>query len=251
MLIDLEQLILDYGDLKITKKQLMQHLTCADYQKLAGKIKRAQEFRAFKTADRNLEVLYISGKPGMGKTVYAKYLAERLLHFDYFVSGSGDDFLDGYDKEECIILDDFRASSMRFMEVLKFLDNNTNSSIRSRYQNKDISNTKLIILTSVYPPQLLYSMFKSDEGAKEPAQQFYRRIGNRYFRIEDDGDIAELSTDSDDWTGQSLGNINDVFKELGIDVKAKHKNSLLTDLMKPIDKAGCKDPFYEQDEIPY
>ena len=108
MFIDLEQLILDYGDLKISKRQLMSQLTAADYIKLAGKIKKAAEFRSAKITARNLEVIYINGKSGSGKTVFAKYLAEQL-HFDFFVSGSGEDFLDGYDKEECIILDDYEG----------------------------------------------------------------------------------------------------------------------------------------------
>ena len=54
MFIDLEQLILDYGDLKISKRQLMSQLTAADYIKLAGKIKKAAEFRSAKITARNL-----------------------------------------------------------------------------------------------------------------------------------------------------------------------------------------------------
>ena len=248
MFIDLEQLILDYGDLKISKRQLMSQLTAADYIKLAGKIKKAAEFRSAKITARNLEVIYINGKSGSGKTVFAKYLAEQL-HFDFFVSGSGEDFLDGYDKEECIILDDFRASSMKFMEMLKFLDNNTNSSVRSRYYNKDISNTKLIIITSVVPPQDLYSMFKNDTEFKEPAKQFYRRIGDVYFRIEDDGDIAGIDIESQDYNGESLGNIKDIFAKLGIDPTKKRAGSLISVFVKKTDNKGDKDPFWGGDDL--
>lgn len=222
---ELMQLVLDYGDLKISKKQLMSQLDSADYMSLASKIKKAAEFRSNKIVDRNLEVVYVTGPSGSGKTVLAKYLADKL-HFDYFVSGSGDDFLDKYDKEECIILDDFRASSMRFMEVLKFLDNNTNSTVRSRYYNKDISNTKLIVITSVVQPSELYTMFQHDDN-QEPVKQFYRRIGNRYFEINDKtGDIYEVDCYTLRETGNTLGNINDIFKELNINVN-KTKSSLL------------------------
>lgn len=232
MLIDLENLIDDYGELRISKKQLMSHLTHRDYQQLSSKIKKAQEYRSLKQIDRKLEVVYINGKSGSGKTVLGKYLADKL-HFDYFVSGSGDDILDGYDKEECIILDDFRAGSMRFMEVLKFLDNNTNSSVKSRYYNKDISNTKLIIITSVIKPQDLYSMFKTDEGVQEPAKQFYRRLNNIYYQIDDNGEIKAIDIDTDMYKGYTLGNINTIFKELNINVDKPLENSLLKKFFIP------------------
>lgn len=238
MFIDLEQLILDYGELKISKKQLMRSLSALDYQKLRSKIKAMQEYRAFKIGDRDMEVVYITGQSGSGKTVFAKYLADKL-HLDYFVSGSGDDFLDGYDKEECIILDDFRASSMRFAEMLKMTDNNTNSTVRSRYYNKDISNCHLMFMTSVYEPCDLYSMFKSDDGdspMKEPIMQFYRRLGNHFFKIESNGDIAEYATIDDLFkytkTNKTLGNINDVFKELNIVPGGVRTASLIGNLLK-------------------
>ena len=56
-----------------------------------------------KIKERNLEVVYITGGSGSGKTLSAKYFAEKF-GYDSFVSGSGDDFLDGYDKEECLII---------------------------------------------------------------------------------------------------------------------------------------------------
>lgn len=239
LFIDVEQLILDYGELKISKKQLMKHLSALDYQKLRSKIKAMQEYRSFKIGDRDMEVLYITGQSGSGKTVFAKYLADKL-HFDYFVSGSGDDFLDGYDKEECIILDDFRASSMRFAEMLKMTDNNTNSTVRSRYYNKDISNCHLMVMTSVYEPCDLYSMFKSDDGdtpMKEPIMQFYRRLGNHFFKIASNGDIEEFATDKNDMfkyikTGANLGNINEVFDELNIVPGGVRTTSLIGNLLK-------------------
>ena len=148
--INTEKLLQDYGNCKITKRQFMSVLQANPYgldwyMTNYSKITKAEKYRANLLKDRNLEVLYIAGPSGTGKTTLAKYYADKL-NYDPFVSGSGDDFLDGYDKEECIILDDFRAGSMKFAELLKFLDNNTGSSVRSRYYNKDINNCKLLIL---------------------------------------------------------------------------------------------------------
>lgn len=187
----LRQVFYDYGQCKISKRQLM------DYLKSSGKIaklihenhslyKHMKDLRQdLILQDRNLEVVYITGASGTGKTTAAKWLAEKL-HYDYFVSGSGDDVLDGYDKEECIILDDYRASVMSFSELLKFLDNHTNSSVKSRFKNKDISMCKLIVITSIYPPQQLYVNISRSEN-QEPLEQLMRRLKHKYYEIQGDG----------------------------------------------------------------
>lgn len=237
-MIDPMKYINDYGNLKLSKKKLFKILDenggAAIYQKYRSKIKAAAEYRSTKLVERNLEVVYITGTSGSGKTTLAKYLSDKL-NLDYFVSGSGEDFLDGYDREECIILDDFRASSMRFSEALKFLDNNTNSSVRSRYYNKDISSCRLIFITSVQEPQLLYGLFKQDDMVQEPAKQFFRRLGDKYYKIEDDGRIRGyhiINISEDELNGENLGNINDVFDELGIDPSNPHKDSLLSGFIR-------------------
>ena len=229
---DMYALINAYAELKISKKRLFTYLTFKDYgnSKIRTQIKAAQEYRALKIAQRNLEVVYISGSSGSGKTTFARFLAQKL-NFDEFVSGSGDDILDGYDKEEALILDDFRAGSMRFMEVLKMLDNNTNSSVKSRYNNKDLSNCKLIVITSIKAPKDLYSKLQED-GSDEPAEQFYRRLKHHYFNIEKTGEIVEYSLNADsfnDLTGRSLGKMSDVYNAMGIVPTAADSISMLND----------------------
>ena len=176
-----------YAQLDLTKRQFYKSLTLKDhpwnlYKQSANDIKKAEKLRASILLDRKLEVLYICGPSGSGKTTLAKYIAERK-GYDPFVNGSGDDILDGYDREECIILDDFRAGTMKFNELLKFLDNNTGSSVKSRYFNKDINNCKLLIITSVLKPGELYSFFKDDNGNtnNEPIEQLYRRLKHHYL----------------------------------------------------------------------
>ena len=124
--VDMNRLIAQYANLEITKKQFYKTINNQPngwelYRDFQKHILKAEKYRANVLKDRSLEVLYISGDSGSGKTTFAKYLAEKK-HYDPFVSGSGDDILDGYDKEECIILDDFRAGTMKFSELLKFLD---------------------------------------------------------------------------------------------------------------------------------
>ena len=96
-----------------------------------------------------------------------------------------------------------------------------------RYNNKDISNCKIIFITTVIKPSELYKSFSSDEGVNEPAKQFYRRIGNYYYEIFEDGSINKLSAETGTTLGLTIGNMNDIFKKLGINPKANTKKSLL------------------------
>lgn len=234
MYVDLLKAIEDYAVLKLTKKQFYKIMSenPGFYIKNRGKISAAETLRHQTVKERNLEVLYITGNSKSGKTTSAKYFAQKK-GFDYFVSGTGDDILDGYDKEECIILDDFRASTFRFSELLKLLDNNTNSSVRSRYVNKDISNCRVIIITSTKKPQELYTMLQADEdGRKEEAEQLYRRLKHRYWSIEGEeyaGEIKEVKLPKDGkeyYTGRIFGNMKDIYKELGFTPEENDNSSI-------------------------
>ena len=235
MYVDLLKAIEDYSILKISRKQFYNLMgeNPGFYIKNKGKISSAETLRQQLIKERNLEVIYISGGSGSGKTVAAKYFADKLK-FDYFISGSGEDILDGYGKEECIILDDFRGSTFRFSELLKFLDNNTNSTIKSRYNNKDISNCRLIIITSVEKPQKLYSVLtEKEESNSEPAEQLYRRLKHHYWVIEGEphkGSINEVllsKTGEETRSGRTLGNMENIYKELGINPEKTDTSSIL------------------------
>ena len=119
-----------------------------------------------------MEVIYCYGEPGTGKTVYAKEYC-KSLGYDFFISGSSNDPFDGYLGEEAIILDDLRGSCFAFADLLKILDNNTRSQVKSRYYNKVVT-CKLIVITSSMNITKLYSMF-NDEVNKEPLEQLKRR----------------------------------------------------------------------------
>lgn len=178
----IEKLLLDYGECKITKRKLLDNINADIFHKYNAMYKHMVEYRQMKVRRRDMRVMYICGSSGSGKTTLAKFLAETN-NFDYFVSGSGKDVLDGYDKEECIILDDLRASSFEKAELFKLLDNNTNSSVKSRYKNKDISFCKLLIITSIKSPLELYNWETCGNDVNESFKQFARRLGNRFFMI--------------------------------------------------------------------
>ena len=227
------KLFSDYGNCKISRNKFYEEATKVfngDLYKFVHYYKKdieiAEKTRSVCLSNKQLEVLYIHGPSGCGKTTIAKYMADKL-GYSYFVSGSGDDFLDGYDKEECIILDDFRGSSLRFSELLKLLDNHTNSAIKSRYHNKDIGMAKLIVITSVCAPKDLYRSFNESD---EPVEQLYRRLKHHYYdyKAEDDCyyDIQLPGSKKDLESAELVVNRKELFDELGIHVEDSDESEL-------------------------
>lgn len=160
---------------KITEKNYTNFVSGEMYAKYKSKIESLFSFvrDKNKTLNREMDAIMIHGPGGVGKTTYAKLLAETkgFDTTDIFVSSSGEDILCGYRGESCIIIDDFRKEQMSFVEFLKMTDNNTNSAVRSRYSNKDISNCKLMIVTSIYS---LEKLFAGTTG--EDMVQLFRRF---------------------------------------------------------------------------
>lgn len=129
--------------------------------------------------DRNTNVIYITGTAGSGKTTLAKKIC-NFLQLPYFITSGSNDLLDSYAQEPCIIADDIRPSVLGISDLLKFLDSNTASSVKSRYFNKFV-NAELIILTSVLDiTEFYHNVF---ENEKEPITQLQRRC-NIYISMD-------------------------------------------------------------------
>lgn len=252
---ELEEMLFKYGECEISKSEMLKRMSAEDYNKNALMFKRMQEYRIMKVRDRNMNVIYITGGSGSGKTTLAKYMA-RIMNYDFFVSGSGKDLLDGYDKEECIILDDLRADVFTKAELFKLCDNNTNSSVKSRFKNKDISYCKLMIITSIKTPQDLYNWDTfSEEDKDETFSQFARRLGNKFLYINEDGTILECTYDLDysNRTKKKVAdvNMNDVFLLLGIERKVG--SSIMNDIFAKIknDVEEKKQKYEDNDDLPF
>lgn len=122
--------------------------------------------------ERRIEVMFICGKGGTGKTYYARKLLEKM-EYDYCVSSSSNDPFQDYMGQQAIILDDLRDKAFDFEDLLKILDNNTASSVRSRFSNKTF-NGKMIVITSTVPLSYWYRNYQYDHN--DSLVQLYRRI---------------------------------------------------------------------------
>lgn len=125
------------------------------------------------STDRKLDVMFITGSGGTGKTYYAKKLLEKSLELDYCISSSSNDPFQDYLGQKAIILDDLRDTSFELADLLKILDNNTASSVKSRFNNK-VFNGEMIVITSSVPLAYWYPDHKS--GSYDDLKQLYRRI---------------------------------------------------------------------------
>lgn len=167
--------------------------------------------------DRYVRVMFVTGESGCGKTTFARQFAEKMnyfdivpreywrkapndkekpfRHLDYGVSGASNDVFESYKGEDVYILDDMRDDSFSFSDVLKFLDNHTNSSVKSRFSNKTFIGV-LLIITSTVPLSKWYIGEKNP--GRESLKQLYRRISTYveitereiyfYSRINDKGE---------------------------------------------------------------
>ena len=67
--------------------------------------------------DRQLQVVFICGRGGTGKTYYAKKLLQNL-DYDFCISSSSNDPFQDYMGQKAIILDDLRDKSFEFEDLL-------------------------------------------------------------------------------------------------------------------------------------
>lgn len=125
--------------------------------------------------DRQIEVVFISGKGGVGKTYYAKKMLNEM-NLDFCISSASNDPFQDYLGQKGIILDDLRDTSFEMEDLLKMLDNNTNSSVRSRFNNK-VFNGEVMVITSSVPLRYWYSSRRGSYGGTDSLEQLYRRIG--------------------------------------------------------------------------
>ena len=119
-----------------------------------------------------MEVMFICGKGGTGKTYYAKKLLTSMEK-DFCVSSSSNDPFQDYLGQKGMILDDLRDKAFELDDLLKILDNNTVSSVKSRFANK-VFNGDIIIITTSVPLRYWYPTYK--DGRYDTLEQLYRRI---------------------------------------------------------------------------
>ena len=182
--------------------------------------------------DREINVVFMSGETGVGKTTFAKQYCD-MANKSCCVSSSSNDPMQDYKGEDVLILDDLRDSDYKFTDLLKILDNHTKSTVKSRYHNKAfIGDT--IIITSYKPLNDWYF-----DIAKENKEQLYRRIKTNYKFYDDKIEIFEYSEQKHryEYVGKSPNVITmkakqqaqfamSMIKAMGIEFEPEHEKRL-------------------------
>lgn len=140
-------------------------------------ISRRQEAkRTGVTVHKSVKVLYLYGKSGTGKSIYAKWLFRDHV-FDSVKFSNGFWHGTGDGESECALYDDFRDSHMAPSEFINFIDYDIHQ-MNIKY-GSFFNNYKFIIITSVQPPTQLWSLFQknnADKGLEESNIQWLRRM---------------------------------------------------------------------------
>ena len=182
--------------------------------------------------DRNIDVIFISGKGGTGKTYYAKKLLEEL-GYDYCISSSSNDPFQDYLGQRAIILDDMRDTAFEDLsDLLKILDNNTSSSVRSRFAKK-VFNGKVIILTSSVPIHYWYKKYRYNQI--DTLDQLYRRI-SVYVEVKDKEILVYNSLDSEGKpAGKPKRYYNEVYDLKKTAPKKETVSNIFDKICKPVE----------------
>ncbi|ABC65794.1 replication protein (plasmid) [Aster yellows witches'-broom phytoplasma AYWB] len=169
---------------EIKEYNIDERINVDEYYVYSAAIEKAFKYRVItlKRIKRQMECVFITGQSGSGKSTLAKKIAKDNKYNAYISSGSND-ILDDYRGEECIILDDLRSNCLGLSDLLKMLDNNTASSVKSRYKNK-VLECKLIIITTVKSiDDFFEDIFRKDETIIQLKRRctYYIEIDSKYI----------------------------------------------------------------------
>ena len=175
-------LLNDLAEGRLTKAQVEDQLTGADYARLKRQIEDVDALRLRREAKqwreqqwktgRKVTTLWIWGDSGVGKTRLARDIAGKDGR-DYFVSGSTRDPFQNYQGQHSVALDEFRPESMPYQDLLKLTDPNALANevmAPSRYNDKAVA-ADTIIITTPYDP-IAYYRAKADKDGLTNADSF-------------------------------------------------------------------------------
>lgn len=176
---------------------------------------------------RDIKVIFVTGPSGTGKTYYAKKLLESLGK-DYCISSSNNDPFQDYLGQKGFIFDDIRDTTFEELsDLLKILDNNTGSSVKSRFSNK-VFNGDIMILTSCIP--LCYWYRKYKYNSLDTLDQLYRRF-SLYVEVKEKEILVYNEIGKD---GKPCGDCKRYYNEV-YDLK-KSKKTKQEDVLNIFDK---------------
>lgn len=161
----------------IRQYNMYEFISPIEYDKYKSSINHALEYRAIileQRNTRNMEVIYIYGKGGTGKSTYAETIA-KVRGYSFKRSASERDPLATYKGQDAFALDDVRGSTFEFQDWQGILDNFQDRPGSSRFHDKHFTECKLLFITTTDSPEDFWKEMSGDRPREDP-HQFYRRI---------------------------------------------------------------------------
>ena len=148
--------------------------------------------------NRHVDVIFIEGGSGLGKTLYGIELATSQGKLYSLSSSKNDPLQDMLPDDDVFILNDIRDSTFKFNDLLLLLDPNVNTSVSSRYFNKTFFGDTIII-TSFQPLDEWYLEACEDKShdGHDARKQLNRRI-HQLIKVKEA--IIEIYTHHEDGT---------------------------------------------------
>lgn len=149
---------------------------------------------------RSVCVIYHVGKSGTGKTYFANQQINSLGSDKvYFCSDYENGFLDGYNGQEILWLDEYRGQ-LKYSVFLSMLDK-YKTQIHARYSNV-LMLWNEVHITSVLPPEAIYDNMINSSRYKnlDTYTQLKRRISRIiYHYVDDNGNYCQYGQDMKDY----------------------------------------------------
>lgn len=185
-----------------TPSQIMEHFPYRRYEKM---IRSAYIDMKIKNTPviQDKECIWIVGESGTGKTytyfdLCNQYGAENVYLSNDFENGGMDFYIDS-GAPPILFLDEFKGQ-IRFAQLLTMLDKYTRAQVHCRYSNCYCL-WEQVYITSVYPPEALYSfMVQMEKQDFDSIYQLLRRLNTiRYCYIKD-GKYKTFDLPADEYT---------------------------------------------------
>lgn len=176
----------------ITPLNFHSYIDPITFSKHETEIRRAWEYathsRTIASKEfRSCHVIWIYGNGGTGKTTMCKLCADEQNLPAYTTAGGKDPF-SHYSGQPFVILDDIRPNEpFTFAELLKVLDPNNVSAVHSRYRNKLLFCSYIMITTTMSPQ---YFVKECLTNSIDDPGQLYRRIEEVWDMSKDDIEIS-------------------------------------------------------------
>lgn len=147
---------------------------------------------------RDVKVIWHVGASGSGKSYSCSKVMESFGEDNvYFVSQYGNGFMDDYGGQKVLFMDEFRGG-IRYSELLAMLDN-YKTQIHARYSDVYALWTEVHI-TSVFPPDALYSKMVEEHKDIDTFQQLKRRINTIVYHWRGKDNFFSYEMDMESYT---------------------------------------------------